>query len=72
MFRVQAIHLCTATRAKKVVAGFTVLVLGYTTIWFVVWEWHLSDVVKVFAFMDVVLFQILVPVVVSHQHDSNS
>ena len=61
MLRVQAIHLCTATRAKKVVAGFTVLVLGYATIWFIAWLWHLVDVVEVFVFIDSVLFRILVP-----------
>ena len=64
MFRDQAIHLCTATRAKKVVAGFTVLVLGYTAIWFIAWNWHLSDVLKVLVSIDGVLFLTLVPVAV--------
>ena len=64
MLRVQAIQLCTATRAKKVVAGFTVLVLAYVTIRFVAWLWRLYDVVEVLMYIDVVLFIILVPVAV--------
>ena len=54
---VQAMQLCTATRAKKVVAGFTVLVLSYITI-------YIIDVVDILAKIIAVLFLILVPVAV--------
>ena len=57
-------QLCTATRAKKVVAGITVLVLAYVTIYFV--ALHLLDivVVNVVSDIDAALFLILVPVAV--------
>ena len=57
-------QLCTATRAKKVVAGFTVLVLAYVTIDFIAWQWGPFDVVEVLLYVDVVLFMMIVPVAV--------
>ena len=63
MLRLQAMQMCTASRAKKVVAGFTVLVLADVTIWFIAWHWRLFDV-NVLTDITVVLLLILVPVAV--------
>jgi len=58
---VQAIHLCTATRAKTVVAGFTMLSLTAQAVRFIAYD--LYDV-EVIALIYPILFFVVLPVVV--------
>ena len=63
----QAKQLCTANRAKKVVAGFTVLSLTTAAVTDI--AWHVYDVYVIYLLF-VILFDVVVPVAVRHQHGS--